>query len=334
MNSKRKYSVLYSSLFLELIALPISLYYAHVLIFFIVHSIAIFLFMNHLRITQEESNNLYGYFTFVGVIVSIGLPVFGVAGYVIIRNIFLKKKQTYHAEILDEYNEYLTESANIGNPHSVTRDVNARLREETDFESFGDIIDGSDSDLKSKVISKLSQDPSHYNVELLRRALRDNSHEVKLYASSALLKIDEHSQNRIEVAQLNTEQMGNKKSYNELGLAYVDYIASGLLPTEVVSDISMKASEAFRNSLDIDSDQKFIVLQYIRCLIRSMSKERVSHIIDHALAVWPDECELKYLKAEYLFTIKDFTKIPGCLKSIEPDQMSAVQKDVYTLWNQ
>jgi len=94
--------------------------------------------------------------------------------------------------IYSDYEEYIGEGLeDIVYEHSVYEKILREARKEVSFEPFIDVVKSDDNRTKERVIKKLSKIEEYDSVHLLKEALRDESSEIRFYASGALIKIEE-----------------------------------------------------------------------------------------------------------------------------------------------
>ncbi|MFH1416557.1 MAG: tetratricopeptide repeat protein [Elusimicrobiota bacterium] len=331
-KEKRPVIWYYFSILSGLLLAPVSIIMQKPALFFLFHLAAVLSLYKSFMETRKERK--HPFFDLQGIIIFAGLPVAGFLGYLAAKAVFIRKKEGYRATALKEYDEYLSEKNRAVLSVRKEKDIVSRIRRETDFDSFVDILGGSDRDMKARVISKLSGTLQPFNVELLRKAQNDESHEIRLYASSALLKLEESAEKRIETAFLNAAMTGSIDSYNELGLAYMDYIDSGLLSEGLKKDCYDTAAAAFRNSLDLDSGQKRVLLKYIQCLLKTEETGKAEKTLVSALKVWPGDPGFSFFLAELFFIHKKYGYIRDTLLGLEEKEMSDIQKEVCNTWIQ
>ena len=88
------------------------------------------------------------------------------------------------------YEDETPEPAEVASSSHSRAEYRALVRETIDFESYVDILAGVDRALKIKVISRLAGLKDPISVRVLRTALHDADPEVRLYASSAMFKLE------------------------------------------------------------------------------------------------------------------------------------------------
>jgi hypothetical protein len=106
------------------------------------------------------------------------------------------------------------------------------VRDSIDFESYVDILAGIDRALKIKVVSRLAGIKDPTAVRVLRASLHDPDPEVRLYASSAMFKLEVSYHQELSRASKDMQRRGllrDRIRYADACRAYAD---AGLVDTD------------------------------------------------------------------------------------------------------
>jgi tetratricopeptide (TPR) repeat protein len=207
-----------------------------------------------------------------------------------------------------------------------------RLRTEISFEPMVDIMRGREVKTKSRAIVLLSRQISKENVGLLREALRDGAPEIRLYAASALLKMENALNLKIQKAKSRVEQRGSETDFAELGDLYKHYAEIGITD-EVLSKFYLElAVEAYRGSLDIVTEQLDVTLRYARCLTALREYGKVKHLLDRAVEIWPRSRDVVFLRNEVYFNLGKYGDIGKFFSQIDERTLTDPQKRISEFW--
>jgi hypothetical protein len=259
-------------------------------------------------------------------------PFFGLAAGILL--VFASQKTPFVVKkgLYDEFQKHISERGFVTQTPKIIGNMLGHLREEIGFEPFIDIMQGQEQRLKLRVIEKLAADPRQENIRILKEAFNDRSHEVSLYAASALLKMDNAIKKQIEMALAKTKTRGYADDFSGLGELYLEYALSGLIDKELAEKYVFFAEEAFKNSLDVQTDQPGVVVSYAYCLLRRKEYGRCRLVLDNAVKNWPQNKEILFLRNELYFIIGEFKEVQESFASREPIGMSEEERKVWSFW--
>lgn len=207
-----------------------------------------------------------------------------------------------------------------------------RMRTEIGFRPMIDIIRGQETQAKTKAIFLLSRSMSREHVALLKEALRDGVPEIRLYAASALLKIEAELNRRIQQAKAECERRGNFGDYAQLGDLYATYAGIGIADPSLASYYLGRSAEAFRSSLDIYTEQPDSTLKLSRVLLELRQYDKVRGLLDRAVRVWPGDKEMVFLRNEVYFNLGRFEDIGAYFSGLSPEGLTEAEKGVTEFW--
>ncbi|MDD4899774.1 MAG: tetratricopeptide repeat protein [Candidatus Omnitrophica bacterium] len=234
--------------------------------------------------------------------------------------------------LYDSYEKYITQKSYDSVFTQRPDNVLNKMRNEIGFEPFIDIMRGEELKIKLRVIEKLSREPKNENVKLLKEAFYDPAADVRLYAAAALLKMDSQVNSEIELMLKKTKSRGQAADFRQLGALYQKYVDSGLIEKSLTEYYLSLASQAYRTSLDIDTNQPDCLLDYVRCLFRLNQHNEAKSALDHAVAAWPDNPQMIFLRNEFCFITGDFANIGASFSGISPEGLSRDKREVWEFW--
>ena len=206
------------------------------------------------------------------------------------------------------------------------------LREETTFEPLIDIMTGHETPLKIKAIRKLTQQFTPEHLALLKAATRDASAEIRLYAATALLKMEDGIVARISNAEKMTQRTKQALDYSTLGDLLCLYSESGLLEPSMARPALNRAAEAYANSLDLETRQAEIMLNYARVLIRLGDFHKARTVLDGAVKMWPGRAEAILLRASVYFELGHYLDVTAQLQAVGAAPLQVSDKEVVSFW--
>jgi tetratricopeptide (TPR) repeat protein len=207
-----------------------------------------------------------------------------------------------------------------------------RVRSEMNFQPMIDIIRGHEAKAKAKAIFLLSRSVSAENVTLLKEALKDTNPEIRLYAASALLKIESGLNVKIQKARELTEQRGYYNDFTELGDVYAAYARIGITDEALSSFYLELASAAYRSALDIFTEQPEVAARYAQCLISLKQYDKALGFIDHAARTWPSHAGIIFLRNETYFDLGQYKDIGKTFSQIADQPLNEVQQRIVEFW--
>ncbi len=237
------------------------------------------------------------------------------------------------SDLLEDYQESLRPEKLRLEFTSSPGETMRRFRAELNFESFVDVLQsGTKEKTKAGVIEKLSKNLTPENVSLLHLALRDASAEVRMYAAGALIQLEADLNRRILESKKNARKKGTASAWSETGEIYQRYAESGLLDETLARYYRGLAVNAYRNSLDSNTNQPEIVAHYLRCLYALEDFKRAGAVMNHALETWPQDKQLLMLGAEFDFQMHQYEACRKKLARVDPASLDTHEKEVHSFW--
>ena len=269
---------------------------------------------------------------FFSLVLILFFPGFGVIAAVFLIIAVKWFGKSFKTGLYNEYEKYITQK-NYSAPF-FERSVNIlnRLRSEIGFEPFIDIMRGQELAFKLRVIEKLSRDLKKENVKLLKEAFSDPAADVRLYAAAALQKMDSYINKEVELMIKKTKSRGAAIDFAQLGKLYLKYVESGLIEKSLTGYYLLLASQAYRSSLDIDTNHPEIIVDYVRCMFKLSQHEKAKDVLDNAIKIWPGNQEIIFLRNELYFLLGDFREIVESFTALEYEKVDKEKKEVWEFW--
>lgn len=143
----------------------------------------------------------------------------------------------------------------------VVRDVDAYQREELNVAPINDILRGKDENMKRGAITYLGRRATPEAVQTLTRCLSDASPDVRLFAHSALSKMDLAYNRQIHDAKKLVAKEGEKVlPHKLLGLAYKNYAECGLLDAGTINHYMNLATASIEQAYLLAGNEPEILL--------------------------------------------------------------------------
>ncbi|MCD6459656.1 hypothetical protein J7L67_03190 [bacterium] len=270
---------------------------------------------------KDKSQKL---FLYLSLMLGIILPVFGSLSVCLIylyRKIYFKIEES-----AENWDIALDNEIEIAVPvveDAVCLDDEQKyMLENLDVQSYRDILNGDNLELKRSVISKLSEDDKKEDIYILQQTLKDIDPEIRFYASSALKKIEENFQKKF--LALKEEISSNPDSLNHnlmLGKEYFRFARSGL---------SDKTSELFyynqskiclQKAYSIDKENIDTALEFGKVLIQLCEYEQALKCFEDAYLIDNENWQVLIWRCEAYYHLGKLKKIQrDCakLKKLKP----------------
>jgi len=191
-----------------------------------------------------------------------------------------------------------------------------------DVESYSDILNGDNLELKRSVISKLSEDDKKEDIQLLQLTLKDPDPEIRFYASSGLKKIEENFQKEFLALKEEISYHPDSLSHNlMLGKEYFRFARSGLSDKTSERYYYEQAKDCLEKAYLIDKQNIDTALEYGKALIQLGEHEQALKCFDDAyqidnqnwqVLIW--RCEAYY----HLGNLKEIQRDCVKLKKLKP----------------
>ncbi len=281
---------------------------------------------------KQKAININRPLLFFGMLLSFFFPGLGIFMAILL---FVASRKTDYSknELYEEYECFLKEREQEDSFTRYYSNAIVELRREVSFESFVDIIKGTDSGIKKRVIDKLSKDISGHSVNLLKEAVRDSSPEVRLCAAGALLRIEENINEKIQLALKTTEQRGAAEDFSHLASLYQMYATIGLMEGTNYDHYMALACDAYKKSLDVETNQPSLMVDYGKCLLALKRYKHANALLTQAVRIWPNHQEINWLLVQSLFYLRSFNRIEEHLKDIACDELNDERKRIVEFWS-
>jgi len=308
-----------------------------ILLFLLIHIITVLAFSLIMLRLPQRKNNIYSLYIYL-LITALFFPVIGPLFAFLTSITIYPARKYFKAEIYKKYKENLAKASQdneyVLEENRSEFEFMRNLREELSFDSFIDIIKGGNTLKKELLINKLASTVTSKNVSLLKLALKDPSQEVRLYASEALIKIESSLYKNIEQQKKKAQEQGTSKDYANLGNAYLKYTQIGIIDEVLLNYYLNLAQDAFRKSLDINTNQPSIFLKYAEILIKTKQYEKAKQALQKAVNLWGEKTEIKVLLGQLLFELKKYKEVQNILQQIDYKLLSGREKETVKFWKE
>jgi len=268
------------------------------------------------------------------VIIVFFFPGFGFAMVFVLLSVLLAFGNGLRKGIYDDFEESLQEKQTKGVFANSWTGMLRRVRQDIGFEPIVDILRGTDIELKSMAIQKLAQKATPEAIHLLQAATQDESPEVRLYAASAMLKLETELNEKIRLATKRVSQEGTSKAYAALGDLYLRYAESGLVEASLAHHYLKRASEAYKESIDQETGDPDVVVAYVRCLLNLGQESKVKNFLDHVVKIWPDHKGLNLIRAKVYFNVGEMEKVSTIVGDLTKQKKLSIEElEVIDYWN-
>ncbi|MDP8219166.1 MAG: tetratricopeptide repeat protein [Candidatus Theseobacter exili] len=240
--------------------------------------------------------------------------------------------QSVKAGLYDDYEEYITEQNKSAASLESMSVMMRKARREISFEPYIDIINGNDERSKSKVIEKLSKIISHNSVMLLKKALTDESSDIRIYAAGAMTRIEDSIRDKIRLVQHNVMRIGTPDEYFDLGDLLSMYAHLGLLEEKLENYYFNLSLDAYRCSLAQDPAKPHAIVRCAQCLLDLSKYEEAKELLNSAMDILPDNEEIMILRSKVYFRMNNFTEVVKCLRNIKMNMLGEEQKRIVEFW--
>lgn len=259
-------------------------------------------------------------------------PLLGILATVYLLTVTVINKDRFKKGLYDEYEEYIAADKQIRSGAMVLTGLLRKIRDEVSFEPFLDIIRGNNLKVKEKVVGKLSNMESKESISLLKEALNDPVSEIRFCAAGALVKIESLFSEKIQLSLKSAERRGSASDFTQLGDIYMRYADSGLIGSRLIDHYIELGCQAYKSSLDIDTDQPYVIAKYAEAMIKMGSYRKVQAMLERAAGLWPRHNGLMFLRGQIFFLLGQFDKTVENLKTIDLRDLDEQRRQVCQLW--
>ena len=286
----------------------------------------------YLRSWVRSAKDVYQpLWTYIWILVTF-LPLFGLLGAFFLFPFVKLMRLRSKGRVFEDYESFLNEEPVRKIWMDSSLQILREFRQEVGFEPFIDILNGQNDKIKAIVIRKLAETISPNAVQLLKIALKDRSGEVRLYAASALIKIEAKINEKLQVTIKRAKTQGTWTAYAELGDLYRVFAETNLSGKNLSRHYLVRSSEAYRQSLDMHTDQPDIIVQYGKCLVALGQYEKARRLAAHAAQTWPANMELVFLQNEIYFMMGEMSEIQERFRKLDKKDLDPEKAKIYDFW--
>ncbi len=212
----------------EIALLPIFFFYKFYFMLFLIHisSIIIFIIYQKYSFVKESYIKPFNLFLFL---LLIFFPFFGMLARLFLS---LRKINQRTIERVDIFDEKTLESKTELNFLKKYENFSMleKIKEDLNFDLFFNILKTGNRQTKLELLAKLANMKANKSsISIIKDLLNSEYHDIKLYASGALMKIEESVLKNIEYAKKKYEQDSNVKHLKDLIKLYEFYLETGLI---------------------------------------------------------------------------------------------------------
>lgn len=241
-------------------------------------------------------------------------------------------RQRFKDSLFEQYQQFLHERQEETEGELLTAGALARIRRAVGFEPYVDIIRGTDTQMKARAITKLTKNISPDSIQLLKEAAKDPAADVRLYAASALIKIEKELNDKIEKATLHLKHEASAASFLNMAELYHSYAKMGLLDKALAKHYFTLSAKMYQNSFDLDTDQPETAVRYAECLLELENYEKARKFIERVCSLWPMNAELCFLKNEIYFYLGLFSKMDLSKIPVDLESLSVEERELCHFW--
>lgn len=242
----------------------------------------------------------------VGLCLMLPLPLLGFLGFVMVYAV-LESSGKHGGELLKDFQEYISYDPTIiqGVVHA-GGDGERFLMTEVDVSPLKDILSGNDVPLKRGAILSLSRLPRADAVALLKRALADESREIRYYASTALSDMEKEFNDRIFRLVREVERNPTTaERHVELARIVLEYTEAGLLDPGMVRYFHEIGLRALDKAMLVPEHPAQVDL-YAGHLLRKMGRlDKAEEALGRYAAARLDDPQVMVVLAEVAYERQD-----------------------------
>jgi hypothetical protein len=335
MNIDNKFFVV-CAYFLELIFLPFLFLSGYYLFFVFVHLLSIFIFVRYKLSSVTESKKPFYFFV---LLLLVFFPVFGVIFTLFTSNKKINQKIIDRLNIFDE-NGFEEEKALDIYKTYISSPILPQIKESLDFDTFFNILQNGERESKLKVIAKLSTMQADRNsIELIKKTLNSEYHDIKLYSAAALMKIEDSIFKKINDAKAEMAYDFNIKNLKKLIAMYEFYITTGLVNNKQILDKYLNEIISLYKRIDDEHKDMDFYKGLIKNYILMNEYKIASEILSEAKVKFENlensenketlvflEVEIKFYENNYKFISENLKKNKDIFKK-EKENLG-----VYEIW--
>ena len=319
---------------LQCVLFPVWLLYKSLVIPAFIHGVSVSLFIAYLALKSKgfSLRNVSLPVYFYGLFLFAFFPGFGWICMLLTLIITGNVRDIVKAGLFDDYEKYISEETEHEQHFENTAAMMRKVRREISFEPYIDIICGNEDSAKARVIDKLSRIITRDSVMLLKKALADESSDIRIYAAGAMTRIEDTLRNRIRAAQSNTLKQGSPEDYAELADLLCLYARLDLLEERLAEYYLNLGLTAYRHSLAQDPEQTQVIVKCAQCLVELSEYRQAQELLDASAELLPEKAEIVFLKSEIYFRLNKFGEVVKCLQKIRDVHLGEEQKRIVEFW--
>ncbi len=177
-------------------------------------------------------------------------------------------------------------------------------------EPFIDIMKGSDRFLKQRAIDKVIQHPSHLSVEILREGLKDGDADVRYYAASGLIQLNDLFQWRLNQFKQDLEKFpSDAELWFKLGSGYDQYCFWGLPSQDAVEGFLDQAEACYQKCIELNPKHEQGYLALGRLWVRIGNIDPAISILQAGLKAHPQSISIMGWLAEAYYKGRRFSAL-------------------------
>jgi len=235
------------------------------------------------------------------------------------------------ANLVDEYANYIVPTGS-----SASQAAHYVAPTPANVEPIAHILNANAAEWeKRNAIEALLRLETPESVALLRSVLKRGSAEVKIYAASALSRLDERLSVRLNVLKKKLKKVDNSEKgtvHLILAQVYLDYIyfnmIDGIRRTEYIDAAVSHASSAWT----LIEDPAALLMAARAHLKKQQYDEALSHLALY-LDIVPDDQQALFLQAETCFLLEDYRSVQTICHQLEAmDDLPDAMRETTKLW--
>ena len=226
----------------------------------------------------------------------IGLPILALAGMVSFG------PRLFRQDILTQIKEYVTyRKPDLEDIKSID-DVVSFIQTEIAIEPLVDIMNSDDPDLRRGAVEALSKIKSPPAIRLLKQARADSNLDVRIYANTALSRLDSEKAEALEAAEHKAaQQSDDPEAQIQFAREALDYAYSGLLEPETIPVYVNMAEAPVKRAYSLRPDHAETLELYGRVHLYQGRPEEAAAMFRQAMKMSGDSHAAELGLAESLF---------------------------------
>lgn len=236
------------------------------------------------------------------------LPLLGFLGFVTVYAL-VEGSRRRGGELLRDFQEYISYDPAVLTNVRPGLEPDAFLMAEVDVSPLREILAGNDVPLKRGAILSLSRLPRADAVSLLKRALADESREIRYYASTALSEMEKEFNDRIfRLVREVDRNPTTVERHIELARIVLDYTGAGLLDEGMVRYFHEIGLRALDRAALIPRKGPQVDLLMGQMLRQMGRMEKAEEALLRYVEARPDDPEVRVALAEVAYERQDVNR--------------------------